>query len=251
MTQREFGVGDEIEAVMGDERHYPANAVASHDDMHMVRVEINMDGRIETFLFSKINGKCPNFPGLSIRHADEVITTPPKRIADGKVGEPVTLSSVMNTLFPPTKQEWVKGQAPEDKSGWFYVNYKDTGVNLVLLEEGEERWHTHYMKADIQLPPPPPVDEVEAYGMLVFCNNIIGDDREISLADSIVICKAARFYNLPATAENLEKYLRFETYDSAYDDPSATIDYIIVGHKRYPNSNLIFTAAALEALGVK
>jgi len=250
---REFKVGDEIimtaDSGKGDVNFYPngdhkGKVVEIDETMIDVFIE-GYPGANRTFHKHNLINIC--YPGLSIRHADEVRDSLRCKEHPAYYLDDCPLCKKVAT---PQKQEWVKGQVPQYDSGWFYVNYTDTGVQLRRVYADEPRKHTHYMKAYIQLPPPPPVEEVEAYGMLEAIDKLIPVGTPITDTMIAKISLYRHFFFLPATTENLNRY--FITRGGGAYDVSVTLDQFINWYKReYPNQKLIFTAAALEALGVK
>jgi len=276
MTQRPFKVGDNIimtadsgkgkvfntyNNVLLKDTEYLGKVVeldTINSNGYEVGVKVEYDNIVRYF---RNNGSCSTHPGMSIRHADEVS-------AVIKENCPECGKEIRNHLHdgrftygahicvPPTpqKQEWVKGQISKDYEGKAWMFYPhDKSIRLTMNYSGlySQDSYTHYMKADIQLPPPPPVDEVEAYGFMEAVSKILsGLEIRSSVDEIMAIIEAKHFFSLPATAENLNKYF-LDSYkkDTGWPDNSDvnldTFIHLNAGHKRY------FKPAALEALGVK
>jgi len=274
MTQRPFKVGDEIIMTAdsgkgetfcpdGDYKGEVIETFSADRFGHQVRIKLNSpnskDGDIKLF---RMDGTCDNFfEGLSIRHADEVAKKNENaalcRICKQESENIVCIScfAKIEKYSRTQKQEWVKGQIPDKIEGWFFVwhpNIKDSRPMLMYqvgIAIRTRQGYTHYMKADIQLPPPPPAAEVEAYGYMEAVSKILSGLEIRSSVDEIkAIIEAKHFFSLPATAENLNKYLDIPNSTIPWkEDSSMTLDQYINNSR----GNLIFTAAALEALGVK
>jgi len=240
---REFKVGDEI--IM--EVHYDGGRGCPDKGIYKgIVTQINEEEiatRIEglhiAWTFNPISLENIDWGAqITIRHADEVSAT--------------------------IKQEWVKGQANKGYH-WFYnPNLPESGVRLIRVD-GVIGRDCYYMPAE--LPPPPPIEEVEAYGMLEAVDKFIiahnknalqdKNNREESLARalSIGIMHLKAFFSLPATAENFSKYFRIAgagvIYDWEAEMHNMTLDHLILWINIKYKRQLFFTAAALKELGVK
>jgi len=252
---REFKLGDEVIMTVDSSKGRVNKGwndgeyngmVTSLEESDMVRVEFPEYTNV--YRFDRTTLGRDEYPGMSIRHADEV----------GVVSGIYPTGLHTHELPTPQKQEWVKGQAPAvgERKGaiWIYKYGWEKPLYYTTIEKIDISAYTHWQY--VQLPSPPPAEEVEAYGMLeaidkIWASDIIVADRDVVLA----IKKAKNFFSLPATAENLEKYI-LDVYDNSIPAKRAvchmTLDQFINWYKReYTSQRLIFTAAALEALGVK
>ena len=198
------------------------------------------------------NGKC------AIQSTDSHIVRlePIPYGGNGRTVDVVIIDDMMPT---PQKQEWVRGQAPEvgerETAIWLWKDGWEKPLYYTAIEKITIFSYTHWRYAE--LPPPPPVEEVEAYGILERYKQICADDNITKNIEIIVAMeKAADFFSLPATAENLNKYLTTvstregECWGGFQKD--YTLDQWINWYKSQKDwDKLIFTTAALEALGVK
>ena len=170
----------------------------------------------------------------------------------GGNGRTVDIVIIDDMIPTPQKQEWVKGQIPEDYEGSVIIRHEKDSQYIKSwdfpLQKDVIIKYTHYF-----LVPPPPAAEVEAYGYLEWDNRNVDKHTTPRQYEN-----ARHFYNLPATAENKGKYLYIESQldgDEWENHPFMTLDQFISYWSKKLDDNklphMTFTAAALEALGVK
>jgi len=263
---REFKVGDEIimEADSG-KGEVPLGKGLPYGGIYKGEVKEVADNTVSVLIYDtddiisfSMSGRHCVWPGLSIRHADKVRkeTLAVCRKCNG------TTDNINTHVCVAPKQEWVKGQIPEDYRGWVWVwhtNFVDN-TTCRLMYSGEissikKEVYTHWMPAE--LPPPPPIDEVEAYGIMEAVDKLIPIGAVITSSIVMKIGIYRNFFSLPATAENLNKYFIPSWSNKEWEyNHDCNIDEFINGAKNVfrdgeAKDKLIFTAAALEALGVK
>jgi len=248
MTQRPFKVGDEIIMTVHTRNNQLPDigeykgVVGGIDGYEIEAIFDEEQGMSKRWTFSPTSLENKRWGAeVTIRHADEVSAT--------------------------TKQEWIEGEPGRDAVGiyefWDSIDKKTYLFRLRGDRIGHNNDFTYYRKISDapELPPPPPVEEVEAYGMLEAvakikkeCEKYTGETTRIrAMID--MIDRVSALLSLPATAENKEKYLMKSGKGTwrGIDEDNVNLDEFII---RYKNEykitgTLIFTAAALEALGVK